>query len=474
MRDRTLRTGVGAIALLPVVTAALLVRPVPAESQEQAFGLYALTVSGASTTTAGEAGAGGGLAVIDSGAPSVRGRLDSSPSGSVRSAPIEPGTLFRTVVGLANNEAGGETIPVPTADAAYPGTGEAEVEGTGPQAAGPFTATGYHAVSRASELEIAGTAETADQTFTDGAASANALTLATALRTLAREYPTAGFRVASDASAYRTEGGRVTAHATADPAGGTLEAAVRSTTATTTVLGQIELTNVTSTATVTLADGERTADAVTTVGGVTVAGVPVELTGDGLVVAGTEVLPGQAVADLSTAVNEVLAAAGVTIEPLIPREEVGEGFAEADAQGVRITIATAPNPQVPGNTLTLILGQAEASLADEPPFESPTMAPVDGGSSSPVAPSASGISVPTGGVSGSVSAGSPPALDSGVAAPEVAAPDAGAGAPELVQVAGRRISKRVALAAFGGWQLLSLSICTLAAFSLRRGSEVLA
>ena len=32
MRNRTLETGVGAIALLPVVTAALLVRPVPAES----------------------------------------------------------------------------------------------------------------------------------------------------------------------------------------------------------------------------------------------------------------------------------------------------------------------------------------------------------------------------------------------------------------------------------------------------------
>lgn len=469
------------VALLPAVTATLLVRPLPAESAEQAVGLYALTFGGASTATTGEVGAGGGLAVLDAGAPSVVGRLDSSPSGSVRAAPIEPGTLFRTVVGLANNEAGGETIPVPTADANFPGdTTSAEVEGTGRQEAGPLAVSGYAASATAEERRIAGVAETSDQAFTDGAAAGNAAALATGLRGLARSFPTAGIRVADDPSTYRTEGGRVEASATADPASGALSSTVTSVAGRTTVLGQLVVGSVVSSATVVRGAEGRTAEAATTVSGLTVGGVPVEVTDDGVVVADAPVLPGQTVADLTAALNEVLAVAGIGLTAVAPHEEVDDSSARARAGGLRITVATAPNPQVPGNDLTLVLGRADATLADEPPaapLPSVPFGPTDAGTGG--APAAaggggasSGFSVGAGGFGSDDVPTAGTVAEPDVAAPAVA-PTAGAG-QQLMTVAGRPVSARTALAAFGGWQLLSLSICTLAAFSLRRGPEVAA
>lgn len=484
MRTTTLRRGLVAGGLLPVVTAALLVRPAPAESQESAFGLYALTVAGAASTTEGEAGAGGGLAVIDSGAPSVTGRLDSSPSGAIKAAPVEPGTLFRTVVGLANNEAGGETVPVPTATSSYPGSAsEDEVEGTGEQAFGPYTTTGYHARTTATELAITGVAQANEQTYTDesAATTASATSLREGLLALAAAYPSVGFRVSDDDTAYRSEGGRVTATATADPATGVLEATVRSVSGRTTFLGQITYGSVVGTATVTLVDGARAAEAETTVGAVEIGGVPVELGSAGVSVAGTELLPGQTFADLNAQLNAVLTQAGVTMQPLEPTREVGDGFAQAGSGGVKVTVATAPNPQVPGNDLTVVLGQASASLSDEPPFPAFDGGSFDGGTTDTSTGSGT-IGTPSGSAtSGGFGVGTsvPPSAGSvgepvggGPAAPAVAPPASGAG-EQPVLVAGRRMTKRAALAAFGGWQLLSLSICTLAAFALRgRDTEV--
>lgn len=476
MRDTTIRRGLVATALLPALAAGLLVRPAPADGGEVAFGLYALTVAGSAITTEGEAGAGGGLAVIDAGAPAVVGRLDSSPSATILAAPVEPGTLFRTVAGLVNNEAGPGTIPVPTATSSYPGgAAEDRVDGSGEQTIGPYTTTAYHARTTAGQLDITGSAEANRQRLVgdDPATTASASILRDGLIGLAAAYPTAGFAVADEDATYLADGGRVTATASADPSAGTLTATVTSVSGRVTVLGQIGFGSVTGTATVALSEGDRTAEAATSVASTTIAGVPVTVGSDGVAVDGTELLPGQTFPELNAQLNALLEQAGVTLQPLEPIEESGDGFAQADSGGIRVTVATAPNPQVPGNDLTLILGQASVSLSDEPPFAS--VDPITGSDGD--APTGSGgLTTPSGSGSGGLGFGSTTVPAAGVStpgggadAPEVAPPELRADEdPEMVRVAGRRMSRRTALAAFGGWQLLSLSICTLAALTMRR------
>src|SRR5688500_19993809 len=113
-----------AAALLPTLVALALVRPLPARGAS-GIGFYAVTYSAAAVAPQGEIGAGGGLLPLDGGAPLVRGRVESAPSSSSVAASVEPGTLFATVAGVANTEAGEEVIATPTrAEALYPGTPE--------------------------------------------------------------------------------------------------------------------------------------------------------------------------------------------------------------------------------------------------------------------------------------------------------------------------------------------------------------
>ena len=112
---------------------------------------------------------------------------------------------------------------------------------------------------------------------------------------LAVRYPTAVQVPAAEEEPpfLRQQGAQAEAAATGDPAAGTLVASASSTAETVTIAGVLTISDVTGRAVTRLEDGELTADAATTYGGITVAGVPVALTTDGLVVAeDTPLLPG--------------------------------------------------------------------------------------------------------------------------------------------------------------------------------------
>lgn len=466
MTTTRLRTALLAVALLPALSAALLVRP--AAGQDAAFGLYAMTVQSAGASIDGEIGAGGGLTVLDGGVPFVRGRLDSSPSADVRSASIEPGTLVRTVAGVVNTEAGEEVITIHSADAQYPGNEEANGDVLGSESAGPLTLSGFTARSAAHQTDIAGKAVMGEQTVSDGSRAAE---IRAAFAPLRAGYPNVTEEATTDDSVVVVQQGNAEATASADPAG-ILTATSIGTVGRVSIAGEIVLEDVVGVATVRVENGTRTADASIAVGGATIAGVPVEITEDGVVAADQQLLPGQSVRDLTAAINDALAEANIRIEAIAPREETGDGSALADSGGIQITLATPPNPQVPGNDLTLTLGGAVATSADEPPAA--PLPPVDLGDA-PAGPvsDAPSTSTPSTGTFTPSAPTIQELVDEPATVPEpVAAPPASNPAPAEPQVlvAGRQVSAKTALAAFGGWQLMSLSICTLAAFSLKGGS----
>ncbi len=472
-------------ALLPVLTALLALRPAPADAQDPAVGFFALTVTAASTNTSGDIGAGGGLTPVDTGAPVVSGRLDSSPTASMLAAAVEPGTLYRTGAALANNEIGDEAVPVEVAEAAYPGGPEEDVsDPTTTGVEGPFASGNVQARARADGRAISGAARVTEQAVGASAPiSAPASPVASLLDGLGRlavRYPTAVQVPAAEEEPpfLRQQGAQAEAAATGDPAAGTLVSSASSTAETVTIAGVLTISDVTGRAVTRLEDGELTADAATTYGGITVAGVPVALTTDGLVVAeDTPLLPGQEVATLEDQLNAVLEAAGVEIAPISPIEQTSDGAAQADSGGVRVSITSPSSAAVPANVVSVVVGQAVATLSAEPAVPAtPFPPPTTGGADVPVADSPS-----TSSGSGTLSpplASSPVSVPPATAgttevppAPEVAAPATDANAAPTMLLAGRRVPRRTALALFGGWQLLSLSTCTLAAFALRPGGR---
>lgn len=472
-------------AVLPLLTALLVLRPAPAQGQDPAVGFYALTVTAASTTTSGDIGAGGGLTPVDSGAPVVKGRLDSSPTASMIAAAVEPGTLYRTAAALANNEIGDEVVPVEFAEAAFPGGPEEDVSdptATGVQ--GPFASGTVQARARADRRAISGAARVSEQAIGAGDAPIASRpdpgvgALLDGLDALAVRFPTAvSLPAADDPPLLRQQGGQAEAAATGDPDAGTLVASATSTAEHVTVAGVITLTDVTGRAVTRLEDGELTSRAATTYGGVTVAGVPVALTTRGLVVAeDTPLLPGQDVATLEDQLNAVLEAAGVQIAPISPVEKADGGSAVADSGGVRISLTTPSSAAVPANVVDVVVGQAVATLAaEEPMAASPT--PTAGAPAPAVDPAAppttdtGTLDAPTSSTPVQVAPPSSSGPD-GPPPPAVAGPATGAPAASPTMVlAGRQVPRRTALALFGGWQLLSLSTCTLAAFALRPGGR---
>src|SRR5205814_1804744 len=110
------------LALAPL----LLVHPVSAAPL--GYDTFGLTVLASGVRTAGDVGASGGLVTLDTGSAAVSAQLDSSPSSAVLAVPYEPGTLFRTGVGQANDAAGQTVLDVPDAEAAYPGKGSGDLE----------------------------------------------------------------------------------------------------------------------------------------------------------------------------------------------------------------------------------------------------------------------------------------------------------------------------------------------------------
>lgn len=486
MSRRTVAALLG-ISLLPALTAVATVRP--AVGQEQPYGLYAMRMSGGSTFVDGEVGAGGGLAVLDGGVPYASGRLDSSPNAAVQAAAVEPGTLVRTVAGVANQEAGEQVFDVPLAEAQHPGNGEGRVEGSGEQDLGGLTASAGSAVVTASAEAITAQASGSSQVVVPGGA-ATATALTRALRPLRLALPSRTSAEPARAEGLVTSDGAEVRGASSIDADGVLSATFTSTVSRVEVLGEIELRGVSGTATATTApDGSREADASIAVEAITVAGVPVRFGSEGLEAAGETLLPGEDVRGVTEMVLAALEAANVTIEPLAPTETTEQGSARADSRGVRITIVNpgAPEQGLPGDRLTYVLGGAAVSIADEPPLPpaaplpvattTPPPPPVEPQPTPDAAPSqrATTAPVPAGSSGGNVGSGSvtttttdgPAVAATSVPQPQVAAPaPSTAAAPVLV--AGRRIDKRLAIAAFGGWQLLSLSVCTAAVFALRR------
>jgi hypothetical protein len=477
------------IALAPALTAALLVRPAVG-ADTAAFGLYALTASAGSVALDGDIGAGGGLTVVDGGVPYAAGRLDSSPSASIRTAAIEPGTLVRTVAGVVNTEAGETVIDVPVAEASYPGTEEARADLLGSESAGPLTMTGLIADSRANAASIVGDGTVGELVIAEGGA-ASARLLRTGLAGLRTSFPQAfpaaggaGLRTAveDDPAMLRIERGTVRIRGTADNAGGILGSAARSAVGRITILDQIVIDDVVGNASVGVADGEHSAAAGVTVGGVTIAGVPFALGSDGLQFAGETVIPGSEIAAFNQQMNAVLVQAGIGLDVLDPLEVAEDGTARADSRGLRISLATPPLAEggVPANRLTVIAGGAAVTLADEPPvvWDTPAPPPAPSAPAPPAAPgdapapapatSAPPTSAPMSG--GAVFAPTPStAAPSGT--PAVAAPTvAPTAAPEMLLVAGRPVSKRGALAAFGAWQLLSMTTVAMATVALGKGT----
>ncbi len=481
---RWVRTLLAGVALTPALVAALVIRPAPAHGADAVFGLYALTMNASGASLAGDIGAGGGLAALDGGVPYVDGRLDSSPSGAVRAAAVQPGALVQTVAGQVNGGAGQEVVSVPMAEANYPGQPKANGDIAGSQQAGPLTVSGLTARATADQQAMSGTAAVTDEQLAGGgggAASPAATALTAGLQALAAEFPTA-VTAADDGAGdalLRLQGATATGSASADPGAGTLHAVATSTVGRASILGQINVRDVVGSVTVNVEDGARTATGGTTLGGITIGGVPVTVSDQGVSVQETPLLPGQQLSDLNDQLNTVLENAGVTLQLLAPRKDTGKGedgagHAAADSGGLRVTIASAATPQagLPGNHLTIMLGVATVTAADEPPIAAAPPTTFDSGD---LGTSTVGTTDAAGSQSfPDLTTGSAPAIAAPAdTAPTVAAPDvappAGAGSPPIVMVAGRQVSAKVTLAAFGGWQLLSLSICTLAAYALRGG-----
>lgn len=469
-RTRVSRWGVAALTLAPLVLALVAVRPLPAAGQDPAFGTYALTTTAAGNALDGELGAGGGLATIDGGAPHVAGRVDGAPSTSVRASSVEPGTLVRTAVGLANTEAGETLLVVPTtAEAQHPGgpdQGRAETA-LGPEALGPWTTSAGVATATASQRRVAGRATVGQQTIT-GPGDAAALLQAT-LDGLRAEFPTlGGGRTTAEHPEIRLDQVGAAARAVADPVDGVLTTTGSSTVQTLDVFGELVLTGVTGRATVTVHDDEATTSTRMVVGGATLAGVPVEFDDRGVRVAGdVELLPGQAIGDLDEALNAALVTAGIRLEVLEPRVDTGTRFGEADSGGLRVTITTPNTPQVPGNDLTLLIGRAVVTASWEAPAtpssdrsgpQGPTPPrPGDDTAALPLPPTTAGPPPPVRDIRRPPS---PPA--------QVAAPAAPVGPGNDVVVAGARVDRSALLAALGAWQFLSLSLATATAFAVRR------
>jgi hypothetical protein len=114
-------------SLAPLVVGIVAVRPAAAVPAPAGYDQYGLTALASGVRTAGDVGNSGGLVTLDTGSGYVAARLDASPSSGVLADPYEPGTLFRTVAGQVNANAGSEVLTVPDAEAAYPGDGKASL-----------------------------------------------------------------------------------------------------------------------------------------------------------------------------------------------------------------------------------------------------------------------------------------------------------------------------------------------------------
>ena len=419
-----------AVALLPAATALSTVRPVQAASHE-AFGSFGLTVTAAALRTEGVVGASGGLVTLDAGAAFTTGRLDSGPSSYALGAPVEPGTLGRTLVGTVNTEAGTTVLTVPDAEAAYPGRGTASTEYAPAQTVGPLTVAPGRASSSA-------TADRATATTSN-----SGLVLA-------------GVVDGDGLSASSTLTGTA-ATGTGDVVGSSRVDSLD-------VAGVLALEDVVATARVVITGGTPVTTAQLTVGSATVAGVPVTIDEEGVHAAGQGTGLGP-VQDAQDQVEQALAAAGVSARAVGVTRTVEGRTGYADTGGLRITLRT---PDLPGgvaaNALTVTVGKVTATGTSTEALDVPVVTVPPVVETPGVPPTTSTVTVTTG------ATGPLP----GAPAPTAPTPALAAGESRAL-VAGHAVPAVAALAAFGLWQLLTLSTTTLyAVVDRRRRSDELA
>lgn len=410
------------VTLLPAATALAAVHPVEAAAP-QGFSSFGLTVTAAAVRTEGVVGASGGLVTLDSGTAFTTGRLDAGPSSYALGAPVEPGTLARTLVGTVNTEAGTTVLTVPDAESAYPGRGSASTSYADPAAAGPLTVTPGTASSAATP-ERAQAATTGSALAVAGAGEASRLAATSVL--------------------------------TGDAAKGQGEATGTSRIGTLDVAGVLVLHDVVGTARVVVTEGRPVATSSLTIGSAAVAGVPVTVDQDGVHVAGQGTGLGQ-LYDAQQQVDDALAASGISARLVGVTHSVEGRSGYADTGGLLVTLRT---PDLPGgvaaNALTLtvskvsVTGTSTAALPEVVEDLDPTVAVPPGTTTTTTTTVTPGTGPLPSTQTGSVPA---PAL---------------AGNQGKVVVAGRTVPAVAALAAFGVWQLLTLSTTTLYAFVDRR------
>lgn len=407
-------------SLCPLVLGVLTVQP--AAAVPVGYDQYGLTALASGVRTSGEVGNSGGLVTLDTGSGYVAARLDASPSAGVLADPYEPGTLFRTVAGQANANAGSEAVVVPDAEAAYPGDGKASLVTVPTQTAGPITTGGGSATAVATE------------TTAEGTATGSSTTISGALE---------------------SEGSTSSASLTVDAPKGVVTS-VASTRVTRVVVGGVlELRDVVAKATVTTVGDKHLSDALLTVGGASVSGQEVAIDQDGVHAVGTPLLPGKTIDDATAQANAVLTTAGIQVHATDAVHTATNRSAAADTGGVVITLAT---PVAPGgiaaNSIDVLVGDVTLTETDEPtvpaldlPIVAPPVAVPDRGTppvtTTTIIPGTPGVPAPA-------TAQAP--------APAVAAP---AARPASFVVGGRRLPAAVALAAFAVWQFLSLGTATL-------------
>jgi hypothetical protein len=412
-------------AIAPLVLGVLTVQPAAAVPAPVGYDQYGLTALASGVRTSGNVGASGGLVTLDTGSGYVAAHLDASPSAGVLADPYEPGTLFRTVAGQVNANAGSEVVSVPDAEAAYPGDGRGALETVPTQVVGPLTLGGGSASAVATESTAEGTSTGSGMTVT---------------------------------GALDSEGSTSAVHMKVDAAAGSISSVATARIARVVVGGVLELRDVVATASVTTLGDRHDSVAQLTVGGASVGGQAVAIDQDGVHAVGTPLVPGKTISDATAQANAVLKNAGIQVHATEAVHKATTRSAEADTGGVVISLATPDLPGgVAGNDLTVVVGGVSLTETDTPPAPLLTLPVTTGTATSPdLGTPAVTTTTVIPGTPGSVGGAVPPA----VAAP--ATSHAG------FVVVGRRVPASAALAAFAVWQFLSLGTATLYALVERR------
>ncbi len=416
-----------------------LVRPAAAAAAPTPLGRFGLTVAADAITSSGTVDASGGLVLTDSGAATVGGRLDDSPSARTMAVTAEPGTTVRTLSASMGGPA------PPGAQAQYPG--------------GPVTSTDDTGTAVAAAQETSGSASATGATPADGSTAASA----------AEQLVRAPDEATLSGSGTATSG--------------------------TVTIGPLVLGSVTGSAAVSYDAAGHHATAGVTVSSASVGGQAVSIDAGGVHALGQTPLPsGLLPVAPPPPVEALLAQAGVTVRLLAPVMTTTARGALADSGALVVTELTPDAAAGTGTVssaqdVTLFLGRATATLSDADRV--PAVAPVV----VPTKPAATAMAVPSVVATLAASLAAPalapprsavPAVPGhtvttviGVAAP-AAAPPPPVAAPVVavapvtrpaLRLLGHELDGPSALAGFAAWELFTLGIATTGALLARRRTE---